>query len=135
MVPENFCVFLPNQKAERRRPFGTGLVRHCPQGLFSPLFTFLRAIFFRPFRLSLAPTICPWVSEDGKSCVTPAERIQQDLGTKISNPVSSRMNFFSLSNSLYESFLFGVYQLFFTSGVKVGVGQRQITFLLSIPRF
>ena len=43
---------------------------------------------------------------DGKSCVTPAERIQQDLGTKISNPVSSRMKFFSaLSNSLYESFL------------------------------
>ena len=55
---------LPNQKSERRRPFGTGLVRHCPQGLFSPFFTFLRAIFFRPFRLSLAPTICPWVSED-----------------------------------------------------------------------
>ena len=22
-------------------------------------------LFFRPFRLSLAPTICPWVSEDG----------------------------------------------------------------------
>ena len=43
--PENFCVFLPNQKAERRRPFGTGLVRHCPQGLFSPFFSFLRAIF------------------------------------------------------------------------------------------
>ena len=40
---------------------------HCPRGssrrslLF---FTFLRAIFFRPFILSLAPTICPWVSED-----------------------------------------------------------------------
>ena len=30
-----------NQKAERRRPFGTGLIRHCPQGLFSPFFTFL----------------------------------------------------------------------------------------------
>ena len=27
--------------------------------------TFLRAIFFHPFSLSLAPTICPWVSEDG----------------------------------------------------------------------
>ena len=54
-----------NQKPERRRPFGTGLVRHCPQGLFSPFFTFLRVTFFRPFRLSLAPTICPWVSEDG----------------------------------------------------------------------
>ena len=53
-----------NQKSERRRPFGTGLVRHCPQGLFSPFFTFLRATFFRPFRLSLAPFICPWVSED-----------------------------------------------------------------------
>ena len=53
-----------DQKPERPRQFGTGLVRHCPQGLFSPFFTFLRAIFF-PFRLSLAPTICPWVSEDG----------------------------------------------------------------------
>ena len=62
--PENVCVFLPNQKAERRRPFGTSLVRHCPQGLFLPFFTFLRAIFFLPFRLSLAPTVCPWVSED-----------------------------------------------------------------------
>ena len=53
-----------NQKAERRRPFGTGLVGHCPQGLFSPFCTFPRAIFLRPFRLSLAPAICPWVSED-----------------------------------------------------------------------
>ena len=34
-----------NQKSEQRRPFGTGLVRHCPQGLFSPFFTFLRATF------------------------------------------------------------------------------------------
>ena len=34
-------------------------------GIFSPFFTFLRAIFFRPFTLSLAPTICPWVSENG----------------------------------------------------------------------
>ena len=67
LVPENFCVFLPNQKPERRRPFGTGLVRHCLQGLFSPLFTFLRAIFSRPLGLSLAPTICPWVSEDDAS--------------------------------------------------------------------
>ena len=58
-----------NQKPDRRRPFGTGLVRHCPQGIFSPFFTFLRSIFFRPFKLSLAPTICPWVSEDGKILV------------------------------------------------------------------
>ena len=33
---------------------------------------FLRAIFSRAFRLSLAPTICPWVSED---VVTPGRRI------------------------------------------------------------
>ena len=64
LVPEKHKFSGTNQKPERRRPFGTGLVRHCPQGLFSPLFTFLRAIFFQPFRLSLAPTICPWVSED-----------------------------------------------------------------------
>ena len=30
------------------------------------IFTFLRATFFRLFRLSLAPFICPWVSEDGE---------------------------------------------------------------------
>ena len=50
----------PNQKPGPRRPFGTGLVRHCPQELFSPFFTFLlRDIFFRPFRLSLAPLSSP----------------------------------------------------------------------------
>ena len=38
-----------NQKPELRWPFGTGVVRHCPQGLFSPSFTFLHAIF--PTRL------------------------------------------------------------------------------------
>ena len=53
-----------NQRPERPLPFGTFLVRHCPQGLFTPFFTFLRAIFFRPFSLTLAPTICPLVSED-----------------------------------------------------------------------
>ena len=66
LVAENLCFSGTNQKPERRRPSGTCLVRHCPQGLFSPFFTFLRAIFFRPFSLSLAPTICPWVSEDAK---------------------------------------------------------------------
>ena len=56
---ENFCVFLPNQKAERRRPFGTGLVRHCPQGLFSPFFTFLRAIFSARLDFLLPPLSAP----------------------------------------------------------------------------
>ena len=28
------------------------------------LLSFVPYIFFRPFRLSLVPTICPWVSED-----------------------------------------------------------------------
>ena len=66
-VPENLCFSSTNLKPERRRPFGTRLVRHCPQGLFSPFITFLRAIFFHPFRLSLVPTISPWVSEDGRN--------------------------------------------------------------------
>ena len=30
---------------------------------------FVPYIFFRPFRLSLAPTICPWVSEDEQTSV------------------------------------------------------------------
>ena len=68
--PWGQCLTGPVPSGRRRSgfwlvPFGTGLVRHCPQGLLSPFFTFLCAIFFRPFRLSLAPTICPWVSEDG----------------------------------------------------------------------
>ena len=58
-LPEKHKFSGTNQKPERRRPFGTGLVRHCPQGLFSPFFTFLRALFFRPFRLSLAPLSAP----------------------------------------------------------------------------
>ena len=45
LVPENLCFSGTNQKPERWRPFGTGLVRHCPQGLFSPFFTFLRSIY------------------------------------------------------------------------------------------
>ena len=57
-------VFWHQSEARTAATVGTGLVRHCPQGLFSPFFTFLRAIFFIPFRLSLARTICPWVSED-----------------------------------------------------------------------
>ena len=57
-------VFWHQSEARTAATVGTGLVRHCPQGLFSPFLTFLRAIFFRPFRLSLAPFICPWVSED-----------------------------------------------------------------------
>ena len=81
MVPENVCVFLPNQKAERRRPFGTGLVRHCPRGTSRrSLLFFVPYIFFRPFTLSLATTICPWVSEDG-GCVKNVNRIVEIKNT------------------------------------------------------
>ena len=86
-----------NQKPERRRPFGTGLVRHCPQGLFSPFFTFLRSyIFFRPFRLSLAPFICPWVSEDVPKSYRPKGQprstrnefpIRADFGNSRKHPI------------------------------------------------
>ena len=50
---QNLCFSGTNQKPERRRPFGTGLVRHCPQGLFSSFFTFLRAVYF-PARLDFS---------------------------------------------------------------------------------
>ena len=59
LVPENFCVFLPNQNAEWRRPFGTGLVRHYHQGLFTPFFTFLRAIFFLRLDFPSPPLSAP----------------------------------------------------------------------------
>ena len=48
-------------KAKRAEKHGT---KKSKERREEPYFTFLRAIFFRPFRLSLAPTICPWVSED-----------------------------------------------------------------------
>ena len=45
LVPEKHKFSGTNQKAERRRTFGTGLVRHCPQGLFTPFFTFFVPYF------------------------------------------------------------------------------------------
>ena len=65
---KNTKVFWHQSEAKTAVAFGTGLVRHCPLGVFSPFFTFLHAIFFCPFRLFLAPNICPWVSEDAVHC-------------------------------------------------------------------
>ena len=48
LVPEKHKFSGTNQKPEQRRPFGTGLVRHCSQGLFSPFFTFLGSIHIFP---------------------------------------------------------------------------------------
>ena len=53
-------------KSKRAEKYDTKKSKERREELFSPFFTFLRAIFFRPFRLSLAPFICPWVSEDGR---------------------------------------------------------------------
>jgi len=53
-----------NQKPELLRPFGTGLLKPCPQGLLLSYLTLLRSNFSRPFRLFPGPTNCPWVSED-----------------------------------------------------------------------
>ena len=51
-------------ESKRAEKYGTKKSKE----LFSPFFTFLRAKFFRPFRLSFAPTICPWVSGDVLFC-------------------------------------------------------------------
>ena len=58
VLPDQFQTFSgTSQKAERRRPFRTGLVRHCPQGLFSPFFTFLR--IFPPVKTFPRPHYLP----------------------------------------------------------------------------
>ena len=41
----NTQVFWHQSEARTAATVGTGLVRHCPQGLFSPFFTFLRSIY------------------------------------------------------------------------------------------
>ena len=69
MLPFNWAekhksFLAPIRSKERPRPFETGLVKHCPMGSPPSFFTFLRAIFFHPSRLSLASTIRPWVFED-----------------------------------------------------------------------
>ena len=65
-------------KSKRAEKYGTKKSKERREELFSPFFTFLRAIFFRPFRLSLAPFICPWVSEDGVFVVLYLEGFQME---------------------------------------------------------
>ena len=50
--------------SKRSPPFWLLIGARKTQVFKFPFFTFLRAIFFRPFRLSLFPTISPRVSED-----------------------------------------------------------------------
>ena len=50
--------------SKRSPPFWLLIGARKTQVFKFPFFTFLRAIFFRPFRLSLVPTISPRVSED-----------------------------------------------------------------------
>ena len=52
----NFWVFYPKWKAP-----------HVPRGSSGRSLLFFCALFSRPFRLSLAPTICPWVCEDDRT--------------------------------------------------------------------
>ena len=53
---------------ERLRPFGTSLVRQCPQGLFRP---------------DLKSTHSPWVSEDGKNEAQVANYYNYELSRDI----------------------------------------------------
>ena len=82
-----FCIILPRFCSVFNKAPGDNVfpdqfqtVRHCPQRLISPFFTFLHAIFFRPFRLSLAHTICPWVSEDGNNLARAADKEKNGPG-------------------------------------------------------
>ena len=61
-----------------------------------PSFTFLRAIFFHPFRLSLAPTICPWVSEDGFHLTTETKFLQFCLFPSSSFSIAADLALFTI---------------------------------------
>ena len=57
---------------ERLRPFGTSLVRQCPQGLFRP---------------DLKSTHSPWVSEDGKNEAQVANYYNYELSRDIEKSI------------------------------------------------
>ena len=61
---KNTNVFWPQSEARTAATVRNWSGKTLSPGALLAVFTFLRAIFFRPFRLSFAPTICPWVSED-----------------------------------------------------------------------
>ena len=48
-----------------------------PEALLAVLYFSSCHIFFRPFRLFLVPTICPWVSEDDKAYVVGVVVVKQ----------------------------------------------------------
>ena len=56
-------IFLPNQEATLVEPFGNGKSRF--PGAFFALLVNIRRFISLPDLFSLAPTNCPWVSEDG----------------------------------------------------------------------
>ena len=64
IIPMRPCLLNKPTAQKRAEKNGAKKSKERREEVFSPFFTFLRAIFFRPFSLSLAPTICPWVSED-----------------------------------------------------------------------
>ena len=70
-------VFWHQSEARTTVTFWNWSCKTLSQGLFSPFFAFLRATFFRPFRLSLVPTICPWVSEDALASVRKTKRLRR----------------------------------------------------------
>ena len=83
------CFSGTNQKPELRRPFGTGLVRHCPQGPFSPFFTFLRVIYF-PARLDFSSSP---LSAPGSPRMKQPMQFRQARGATQEKTVSTNLYF------------------------------------------
>ena len=69
------CFSGTNQKPERRRPFGTGLVRRCSQGLFSPFFTFLTCLFGKGFDPRSHFILFKWMEHDILSECSPVAAV------------------------------------------------------------
>ena len=99
-----------SQKPEGPRPFETGRLRRCPQGFFSPFFSFLSAIFCPVcLKPSLVHTICPLVSEDGH---VPDSCIKEHLTT----PFFRLLSIFRLGRKNFE-ILFTLKKIFTVSRV------------------
>ena len=61
---EKHKIFLHHSKARTAATVWNWSVKRLSPRALLPVLYFSRAIFSHLFRLSLAPTICPWVSED-----------------------------------------------------------------------
>ena len=67
------------------------------------LLFFVPYIFFRPFRLSLVPTICPWVSEDGSQSLWQCFEIKLSKSLAVIASMALKLFNFETLRTLYAA--------------------------------